>query len=322
MVLARAHLADEAAIASLNVETQYALTENGTLERMDVGDRSPTYPPDIRRLPLWRGVSVTAFGHVHGPMHAPFLRIVELGVGDHVERLVVQGPRVWQRRWGSEPEPSEPAPFQALALSWENAFGGEYQLPPGYLPGTELPFPGGGVAYPLNPRGVGFYADADAAVDRPLPTIEDPKALIRRWSDHPTPAGFAPCRDLPGLRMDPNLATELGSRSLQRVLTGALRGSFQLSHHAPAKLIFADVVLGTTMSVRNLGHAGTLRFHVPPAPIEVSVRSGRDRTRVTPMLRSIHVDADARKVVATYGHPFRYRPTAPPEWFEVTIGGQ
>jgi hypothetical protein len=320
VVLARGQLTEEAAVASLNIEMAFAVGAGGALEQVAERERKPTDPPDIRRLPLWRGVSVTAFGHVHGPPRPPYLRMVELSVGERVERVVAHGPRVWRRR-GRDVEPSEAAPFDVLPLGWQHAFGGEHELPPGPWPGTELPHPGGRVFYHLNPGGVGFYPSAEYAVDRPLPAIEHPNALMRRWNDRPNPAGFAPCRELPGLRIAPNLVADLTSRSLERVMIGALRGALRQSHHAHGDLIFDDVRAGTPVSVRHLGPR-SFTFLQPASPIDVWVRHGRERTQLPAVVRSIHVDADAQVLVTTFGHPLRYRPASPPEWFEVSARGR
>jgi uncharacterized protein YjbI with pentapeptide repeats len=84
-------------------------------------------------------------------------------VGSWSKSLRVFGRRVWTER-AFDPI-SEPAPFTAMPITYENAFGG-----PEYAP---------------NPVGKGYRTPE-------LPTVEDPEALVRSRRDTPEPAGFGP----------------------------------------------------------------------------------------------------------------------------------
>src|SRR5690606_36889672 len=119
---------------------------------------------------------------------------------DTTHSVLVFGRR-WWRRGLRGVSATEPEAIGELALSWKHAYGGSVDLPAGYFPGTELPWPGGRLFYPLNPEGTGFYPTEDAAIDQPLPSIENPNARVTAPSDAPTPAGVVPCPDLHALKL-------------------------------------------------------------------------------------------------------------------------
>lgn len=84
-------------------------------------------------------------------------------------KIAVFGERRWERTWSSA-KPSEPLPFEAIPVRYENAFGG-----PGHAP---------------NPVGVGLAAKGADVVR--LPSLEDPAHLLVSPTEMPAPACFAP----------------------------------------------------------------------------------------------------------------------------------
>jgi uncharacterized protein YjbI with pentapeptide repeats len=100
---------------------------------------------------------------IDGPKPACSIRV---RIGSVDKELYVVGDRRWELN-GS----SDPAPFERMAVTWENAFGGE--------------------DYPPNPRGKGSLPlKTERGKVHPLPNIEDPKRIIGSPSDKPLPAGF------------------------------------------------------------------------------------------------------------------------------------
>ncbi len=99
---------------------------------------------------------------------------VRFRVGDIRKTVHVFGNRYWIHRGGVVSVITDPEPFKAIPVTYENAFGG--------------------TGYDKNPIGKGI----DPAVTSsgktviPLPNIEDPDHLIGSPSDRPEPAGFAP----------------------------------------------------------------------------------------------------------------------------------
>jgi hypothetical protein len=237
-------------------------------------------------------------------------------VGAAERRLIVFGDRRWERRAGGALEPPPPVRFDRIALSFERAYGGAYDLPPGLLPGTELPHPGLRVPYPFNERGVGFYADDKAAAGSPLPNIERPDQLVRRWNDRPEPAGFTPCPELVAWRMQGVADAMLGQDAAPADGPPPVLRGLRVHHHAPPPLIFDDVPPGTPLELSGLGD-DALRFVVPASPARVTVRAHRTDTAIRPRLRALHVDADRRALRLVLDHSFHYDPRDPPGWIRV-----
>ncbi|EYF02070.1 DUF2169 domain-containing protein [Chondromyces apiculatus] len=286
----------------------------------------PTMPPGSDKVPVWQGVSVTAAGEALGPPRAPFVQPVVLHVGEEVRRLIVFGERRWRRAPGGELTATAPLPFDAIPLSFARAFGGSFTLGPGLFPGTDLPMPTMVVAYPWNPEGVGFYEDERAAEGQLLPSIELPDQLVRRPTDRPEPGGFSACPQLAGMRAPRGPAeapaTEPPEKGGRIVMSDALRIGLRAFHHAPGRLIFPKVPVGTRLALDGLGPgAEGLQFEVPPSPVRAGIRRGRQDEEISPSLRSIHIDAATGIVSFEHAHAFHHHPDRAPEWVRVVDRG-
>lgn len=328
--LARTAVSDALSVASAVVVTRYKI-ESDCLTMLDCSPaRTPGDPPDAHAFPLWKGVSVSVSGAAIGPVRAPFLRPISLCVGAEVRRVIVFGNRRWMQSVGGDLVISEPEPFESIPLVFARAFGGGYEIPPGLFPGTELPFPGLRVTYPLNPSGIGFYGTRESAVDGALPNVELPTELICSWDDRPEPAGFAPCPELVGLRVPTDTASQeaihvavqardesersgpWGMGSAESDLELVLR----MTHHAPGRLIFPSVPPATVVSLEGLGHRA-LRFEVPPSPVRVLLPGSALREEPSSSLRSLYIDSDRSVVEVVYGHAFHYPPDRAPGWVRI-----
>ncbi len=108
---------------------------------------------------------------------------VSLRVGPLSKTVRVFGDRQWDKTslgW----EFSPPEFWERMPLRWELAFGGRAtKQEEGAAPEFE----------PYNPVGRGFIGNKENDFEgRLLPNLEDPTCLIRKPSDRPSPAGFAP----------------------------------------------------------------------------------------------------------------------------------
>lgn len=316
--LARGHVSDELAVAAVVVSHVLRAQGNCLVPFPERAPARDTDPPDISRLPLWDGVSITAAGAALGPGREPYVRPVLFRIGAVERRLIVFGDRWWERRLGGALEASAPAPFDRIELSFGRAFGGAYDLPPGLLPGTDLPHPGIRVAYPLNEHGIGYYPEERAALGAPLPNIERPDQLVRTWNDAPDPAGFSPCPALGALRMKPEVHAAASSTEGTPSLASGAAQVLRLYHHAPPVLIFDGLLPGTPIELSG-ACADPMRFVVPPSPATVSVRAGKTDTEIQPRLRALHVDAEHRIVRTVYDHSFRYDPRLAPSWIRIAL---
>jgi hypothetical protein len=189
-----------------------------------------------------------------------------------------------------------------------------------------MPHPGGRYSYPLNPHGVGLYADQSAATDQPLPQIERPDQLVRRWNDQPEPGGFAPCPDLVALRFPKQPAVAVDPESppsveeiradVHTVAKRMLSNAWRMQHHAAGDLILDGVVPKILVEATGIGR-DSIRFHVPPPPVKVHTRRHRTVEETRGRLCSLHIDADNSFVRMVYAYPFHYAPQRSPEWVEV-----
>jgi hypothetical protein len=265
--------------------------------------------PSTARQALWDGTSVTMAGTVRGPLRPPHVVRVDLEAGAEKRSVRVHGDRQWVRNAGRLVA-SPPAPFEQKPLSWSLAFGGAYDLAPGFDRVRKLPHPGGRITYPLNPGGVGFYQDEKAAEGQPLPSVEWRDEPITTWDQQPAPAGVSPCPDLSGLRMP--LQAPSGAGDVEWEVRAALR----LAHHAPRELIFDNLVPGTVVRGSGLG-AAAMMLEVPPSPVRVMTRRGKSSEEVAFRVRSVHLSAEDGAVIVEHAHAFGYEPDRPPSWVHV-----
>ena len=103
-----------------------------------------------------------------------------LRVGTTEQVVRVFGDRRWvfPTRLAVVPIVSEPEPFVAMPLVYERAYGG---FDPKGKAWCDQNYIG---------RGVIGAKTRDSVDGRPLPNIEDPRALIRSWDDRPEPVGL------------------------------------------------------------------------------------------------------------------------------------
>ena len=322
--LARGNVSESTAVGAVIVRTEHRINK-GRLERSEEPlALNSTNPPDVSRIALWLGVSVTAAGEVYGPASAPFTRSAIFTIGSVARRLQVFGDRRWRRTLLGELAASEPQPFERMTLSFARAFGGSIDVPPGLFPGTDLPFPGGRLGYVANPGGVGFHFDQAAAEGSLLPNVELADQLILKWDARPDPGGFSPCRELPALRISPMVApAKMDTSGRTRAglaetaeLDHEITQAFRALHHAPGYLIFDDLPPGTSLQLEGVGRR-SIRFEVPAPPVVVGVYRGRRRDDVSPHIRSIHVNADHETVACAYGYSFQYDQNQAPSWISV-----
>lgn len=328
--LVRGHVSDSMSIAAVVVESTYRIDESGALHLDMERKPIPTDAPSTGNYALWHEVSVTASGTVHAPARAPYVVPVSLRIGDELRRLAVFGDRRWKRSFGGDLLPSDPAPFSAMPLSFDKAYGGHYEMPPGPDPVSGLPHPGCTVAFSKNPTGRGFYQDEDAAEGHLLPNIEWPDKLVRKWDDHPEPAGFSPCPEHVALRLTDDFLRQTSKLLSQPLASNASLTDFapmaplvalRTIHHACGPMIFPEIAPGTRIESAGIGRQ-TLRFHVPEDPVKVvTASSDKPNARLgNPLrkqLRSIHIDADGGYVLFVHDYTMHYRRNFAPEWLLV-----
>lgn len=152
-------------------------------------------------LPRWDDVfEVALLGKARAPEGKPVYQMdVSFSVGKERRVLRVFGDRAWSGK-GAEAQITRPQPFTEMPLTYERAFGGTCEVlidkestldiaDPNNPVGRGLD-PGAGVkqlSELLNPpKGYPQYDEL-----RLLPNVENPRALVTKWEDAPTPASFA-----------------------------------------------------------------------------------------------------------------------------------
>ncbi|AUX40056.1 uncharacterized protein SOCE26_014520 [Sorangium cellulosum] len=237
--------------------------------------------------------SVCATGFVYPKEARAREATAVLRVGDRDAAIVAYGPRVWQRALGGGLTPSAPLAFERVEMSWQNAYGGVVQEPARVVRLDEED--GGGEAflpeheggYPHNFEGKGFATDAARALDRPLPQLEHPEQLIRRWDDRPEPVCFAPYPLWGGLR----------AASVWHDQQFDPGGTSKLTSRAAPRTTFDAIPPGTRIALFGMRPGGeALVFEAPAPPVAVAVAVGGTSERIVPALDAVDIDAEAAEV--------------------------
>ena len=140
---------------------------------------SSRYEPEIALLKL--ATDVVLIGHAEPPAAGATQVDVGIRVGPVQKVARVFGDRFWV--WTSQGAGrSRTAPLERIALTWENAFGGQDAV---------ASTPDRPVFEPRNPVGTGFGMPLARNGDYlRLPNLEDPNQLIAGYGEVVTPCGF------------------------------------------------------------------------------------------------------------------------------------
>lgn len=199
-----------------------------------------------------------------------------------------------ERRWTGSAAVPDPAPFDSVALTWENAWGGRDEDVPEGEPGEEDP---------RNPVGIGFRA---RKTRRPLaggrlPHVEDPAQPVRGPTDRPVPAGFGfvashwePRRSFAG-------TYDAAWRRERAPLPPA---DLDPRHHqrgAPGLVAPAPPPAGTPVAVSGVVPHGEMRFELPRVVPAGQVFYRTRKVDLAFSLQTVVVDADAALLEMTWG---------------------
>lgn len=207
---------------------------------------------------------------------------VAAGCGAVAHRSLVLGDRVWEKSWGRL-RISEPAPFSAMPIGNDRAFGGVAATAQGGMP------------HGVNPAGRGFHAAADTVPGSPLPNLEDPAAPIRRWTDRP----------LPSLWYKPAGAPPLADPPADPVAYACAAGRAAL-RDAPPALSCPPDRLGAELVLEGFDAAGALRWPLPRPGGWASVQIGERRARLPLAIARIVAMPAERALAVTWSARFRW----------------
>lgn len=212
---------------------------------------------------------------------------VEVRIGDAFSvQVEAIGRRVWRKRLLRAPEATDPEPFSEMPLTMAQSFGGSDTW-------DELPIP-----FPDNPAGTGYYVNADSAINRPLPGIEDPAAPIRKWDDRPEPVGI-------GLR-PPAFGPHL-RQALEFGKDGHLTRLDPLFFNAAfPRCVVRAAKAGDAVTVRGMRTAGDWTFALPDCPVRAEASIGGRQTPLALRYDQLWFEPDAGRVRIAWRSPFRY----------------
>lgn len=256
------------------------------------------YPNDAMLLKA--AISVCATGFVYPREREARQATAVLTVGSTEAAIEAFGPRVWEQSVISGAlVPGRPLPFDRVAMTWENAFGGVTGEPARILQidGEEAFLPAHENSYPLNFDGVGFYTDARKALHQPLPQLEHPGQLLRSWDDHPEPVCFAPCPLWSGLRA--SFVMRDGQFDVSRIN--------KIPSRAAPRTTLDRIEPGTMIALAGMLPAGrALSFASPRSPVVVNLTVGGTAERVVPALDAVDIDAEVSEVRLLYRASITY----------------
>jgi len=234
------------------------------------------------------GVDLFVAGSACTPGRRPEKQVaVSVAAGAFSFSAMVFGARTWKKpNPKSALVPSDPVPFAHLPLVPELAFGGQM-----FIDGLAAP-------HPDNPKGMGLYADEAAALNQPLPHIEDARALIKDWSDRPDPVCFGVCPLQNGQRL--RSAIQIGDGRLERITSRLFNAAYP-PLVAP-KVDPADMIVLTGFS-----HDGPIEFRIPPSNLAARLVLGSTEVERPLTIEEVGIDVPASQVFIGYRFAFRYR---------------
>lgn len=227
---------------------------------------------------------VVVLGHAVAPREGTRALPLSLRVGPVASRLLVFGPRTWQRR-GLQWVPGEPEAFERVPLRWELAFGGVERMPEG----REAK-----VFDPRNPVGCGLIGahDGDLA-GRPLPQIEHPEQRLKTAGDRPPPVGWAPIPPFWAPRRD---FAGTYDEAWQKTRAPYLPLDFDPRHlqTAPPDLVVPGYLQGgEPVEIAGCRPGGeVLRFDLPRCTMATRFRFRGNEVDVEPRLDSVILEPD------------------------------
>lgn len=232
------------------------------------------------------GVDLFVFGSARSAKPVTRLDVTVEAGKEFKYSVAVFGDRVWTKAADGSLIPGAPKPFTELPLTMANAYGGTDEW-------DELPLP-----YPANGAGKGYALNAENALGKPVPNIENPKALLKMFGEHPEPVGVS----APPYPYGPR-----APRTVEFYPNGIMKKLDPKFFNAA----FPDMVvpkLGIGDRIKITGVADRpIQFEVPPPDVRMRLQLGDKIHEVIPALDQVGIEADRQRVFVTYRHAFRYK---------------
>ncbi len=231
-------------------------------------------------------VDILVMGNAKAPNNSP-VPYMEVEVSHNkrrINRIAIFGNRKWKKSiFGTAI--STPEPFIQMPLNLNNAFGGMADWD-----GVKIPFPN-------NPVGKGYYISKEDCINNPLPNIEDPNNLIKKWNDQPDPAGVCCTPQLSELHSRSNVRFDEQGRVVE------LNPKFYNSAF-PAMMV-DKVTPGDSIDITGMGEP-SFSFQIPDCKLVMKV-SMNERYKEWPMyIEQVGLLVDEQKAFITYRYAINY----------------
>lgn len=233
------------------------------------------------------GTDVLLVGRAWGAHGQPVRQmLVRVSAAERHKTIRVLGERHWQ----PDGTPTEPAPFEAMPLVWERAFGGTQTL------GAQR------LAEERNPVGIGFAASGAAAqlIGLPVPNLEHPGEPLARLGQSASPVCFAPSAPhwLPRRRFAGTY-----DAAWQRKRAPYLPVDFdpRFLQCAAAELTFDRFLRGgEPIEVVGASPDGPIAFAIPAANLRLDVKVAGSLEHPTANLETVLIEPDENRVCFTW----------------------
>ena len=183
-----------------------------------------------------------------------------------------------------------------MPLCYERAFGGM---------DTTGPDPARQGYEPRNPIGAGFALKAQHLLEKPVPNIEDPEALMTWWSDRPQPVGFGP---VPSHWM-PRRAyagTFNAEWQQERLPLWPLDFDPRYFQCAPEdQQVRPHLRGGELVELRNLTPSGYMRFALPRHYLACATYVRGKKIEHRPKLATVRIEPDTSRLVMVWHSAIR-----------------
>ncbi|MEM9834986.1 MAG: DUF2169 domain-containing protein [Bacteroidota bacterium] len=234
------------------------------------------------------GTDIYVYGHAYAPQPGVSREsIVSVYYnGQQRAALKVFGTRRWEGR-GKNLRPGFPAPFERVALSLGNAFGGK-----ALWDGLEVPCGS-------NMFGKGYYLEAEEAQQGELPQLEFAEHQINNWQQQPDPAGLGQFPMACSFRFQ--RGTEWDDEGRMK----ALRPEY--GNVAAPGMIVPFAKAGDHIRVTGASPAGDFSIEVPPLGMQAILSFGEQKSEAELYLDQIGLIPDEQTFFITYRYHFAYK---------------
>lgn len=242
-----------------------------------------------------RATDIIVNGHAYTPHNRAAYQVdVSVQAGNRTKSCRVFGDRCWEKSTQSIMTfaPGQPQAFERMPMLYELAYGGvDTTCPDSQVPEFAA----------NNPIGKGYIGNNNAPQEGlPLPNIEDPRFMIKKWNDRPEPAGFG----FIGRAWQPRVAwagtyDEQWKKTRMPLLPHDFDERYFNGAHPD---LIADSFLnnGERITLNNLSASGKLEIDLPIWNEPVTVFIKGDKKVFQPLLDTAVIEPDTNSVLVTW----------------------